>query len=152
MSNLFLVSNPAMVEVESSGRKQGFKVLMYHGASMHGWINEIEDLRQGKANLNPSKVVKYMLRHRHLSPMHSGNVYIPSDKEDMQMIREIPDIIATGDMHRTDIEMYNNILIICGSCWQSQTSFEEKVGNIPDPCKVPMLNLKTREIKILDFT
>ncbi|MBM3246970.1 hypothetical protein FJZ17_00290 [Candidatus Pacearchaeota archaeon] len=152
INNLFLVSNPALIEIESSERKPGFKVGMYHGASMHDWIDSIEDLRQGQANKNPSKVVKYMLRHRHLSPMHAGNVYVPSDKEDMQMIKEVPDIMATGDMHRTDIDMYNNILIVCGSCWQSQTAFEEKVGNIPDPCKVPMLNLKTREIKILDFT
>ena len=32
------------------------------------------------------------------------------------------------------------------------TAFEEKVGNDPDPGKVPMFNLKTREIKILDFS
>ena len=37
------------------------------------------------------------------------------------------------------------------SCWQTQTAFEEKVGNQPDYCKVPVLNLKTKEIKILDF-
>jgi DNA polymerase II small subunit/DNA polymerase delta subunit B len=60
--------------------------------------------------------------------------------------------MATGDIHRSDIDMYNNILIICSSCWQSITPFEEKVGNMPDPCKVPMLNLKTREIKMLDFS
>ena len=152
MNNLLLVSNPALIEIDSLENKTGFKVLMYHGASMHSWIDELEELRGAQANLNPSKVVKHMLKHRHLSPMHSGNVYIPSDKEDTLIIGDIPDIIATGDMHRTDIDMSNNVLIICGSCWQSITPFEEKVGNSPDPCKVPMLNLKTREIKILDFT
>lgn len=151
MENVYIVSNPAFVEIGGNGRS-GFKVLMYHGASMHSWIDEIEDLRLGKANLNPSKVVKYMLRHRHLSPMHSGTTYVPGDKEDSLVIKEAPDVVATGDMHRTDVDMYNNTLIICGSCWQSTTPFEEKVGNVPDPCKVPMLNLKTREIKILDFS
>ena len=67
------------------------------------------------------------------------------------VIKEVPDIITTGDLHKTDIDMYNNTLIICNSCWQSITPFEEKVGNKPDPGKVPLLNLKTREIKILDF-
>ena len=114
-------------------------------------INEIDDLRTGQAYLYPSKVVKYMLRHRHLSPSHSANVYVPSEKEDMMIIKEIPDIVATGDLHKADIDIYNNILIIAGSCWQTATPFEEKVGNQPDPGKVPMLNLKTREIKILDF-
>jgi DNA polymerase II small subunit len=152
MSNVFLVSNPAFIEVDPSLGKKGLKVLMYHGASMHGWIDEIEDLRTGQANLYPAKIVKYLLRHRHLSPMHSYNVYVPGEKEDSMIIKEVPDVIATGDLHRTEVDIYNNILIICGSCWQSITPFEEKVGNQPDPCKVPMLNLKTREIKILDFT
>ncbi|MDP1729198.1 MAG: metallophosphoesterase, partial [archaeon] len=151
MKNVFLVSNPAFVSIESSKNKKGINVLMYHGASMHDWINEIEDLRNSQAHLNPSKVVKYMLRHKHLSPSHSGNVYVPSEKEDMLIIKETPDIMVTGDLHRTDIDMHNNTLIVCCSCWQSITPFEEKVGNQPDPGKVPMLNLKTREIKILDF-
>jgi len=153
MKNVYLVSNPAMIEIGCGEKKKGFKVLMYHGASMvRGWIDEIEDLRVGQAHLNPSKVVKYMLRHRHLSPTHSGNVYVPSEKEDTLLVKEIPDIVITGDLHKSDVDIYNNILIICGSCWQSTTPFEEKLGNHPDPCKVPMLNLKTREIKILDFT
>jgi DNA polymerase II small subunit len=152
IENLYLVSNPANIEIGCTENKSGFNVLMYHGASMHGWVDELESLRMEKANHNPSKIIKHLLKHRHLSPTHSANVYIPSEKEDPLVIKTVPDIIVTGDMHRTDIDVYNNILIICGSCWQSITPFEEKVGNIPDPCKVPMLNLKTREIKILDFS
>ena len=29
---------------------------------------------------------------------------------------------------------------------------EEKIGNIPDPCKVPVFNIKTHELKVLDFS
>jgi DNA polymerase II small subunit len=153
MPNVFLVSNPATVEIECSKEKKGIRVLMYHGASMiRTWMDEIEELRLSKAYLNPSKITKYMLRHRHLSPTHSSNVYVPSEKEDPLAIKEVPDIILTGDLHKADIDIYNNILIIAGSCWQTTTPFEEKVGNHPDPCKVPLLNLKTREIKILDFS
>ena len=46
---------------------------------------------------------------------------------------------------------YNGVLIIANSCWQARTPFEEKIGNEPDPAKVPVLNLKTRELKIYDF-
>ena len=46
----------------------------------------------------------------------------------------------------------NNILLVASSCWQSITPFEEKVGNVPDPCKVPLFNLKSREVKIVDFS
>jgi len=42
--------------------------------------------------------------------------------------------------------------LVTSSCWQSITPFEEKLGNIPEPCRVPLFNLKTREIKIIDFS
>ena len=32
-----------------------------------------------------------------------------------------------------------------------QTSFQEKVGHHPEPSRVPIVNLKTREMKILKF-
>ena len=94
-----------------------------------------------------------MLRGRHLAPTHSNRavVYIPTPEKDHLVISETPDVLCTGEMHRVDVENYNGTLIITGSCWQSQTDFEEKIGNIPDPCKVPILNLKTHELKILDF-
>jgi len=150
--NLYLVSNPSLVEIESGENKTGIKVLMYHGASMHGIISEIEDLRLSNAHSTPAKVVKHLLLRRHLAPSHGATTYIPNRDEDSMLIKEVPDIITTGDLHKTDIDSYNNVLIISNSCWQSMTAFEEKVGNQPDPCKVPLLNLQTGAIKILDFS
>ena len=151
LDNLILVSNPAMVEIGESG-KRGLKILMYHGASMTAFVNEIESLRLGKAHDHPTKVVKELLKRRHLASMHSAVTYIPDNKEDALLIKEVPDIINTADFHKPEIDIYHNILIVCDSCWQSMTPFEEKVGNHPDPCKVPIYNVKTREIKILDFS
>ncbi len=152
LNNLFLVSNPSLIEIGGDKMRRGIKVLMYHGASMHGFINEIEELRLNNATRTPAKVVKHLLLRRHLAPSHGATIYIPDKREDPLLIKEVPDVITTGDLHRTDIDKYNEILIICNSCWQSITAFEEKVGNQPDPCKVPILNLKTKEIKILDFS
>ncbi len=151
LENVIFVSNPAVIEISNSG-KRGVRILMYHGASMNSYVNEIESLRLGKAHDNPSKVVREMLKRRHLASMHSAVTYIPTEEFDNLMIREVPDIINTADFHRPDIDTYNNVLIICSSCWQSITPFEEKVGNNPEPCKVPIFNLKTREIKIMDFS
>ncbi|MFA5992351.1 MAG: metallophosphoesterase [Candidatus Pacearchaeota archaeon] len=150
--NLYLVTNPALVEI-GSGRDSGnkFKILMYHGASMHGIINSIDKLRLNKAHDHPTEVVKYMLKKRHLAPSHSLTTYTPYS-EDPLLITDIPDIFATGDLHRPEVGDYNGVLLIASSCWQSITPFEEKVGNSPDPCKVPIFNLKTREIKMLDFS
>lgn len=147
IKNLTLVSNPSLIEIG-----EGFRVLMYHGASMHGFVDEIEDIRLNHKHNHPTRIVKEMLKRRHLAPSHGLVLYIPDQKKDHLLIEEVPDIIATGDLHRPEVSTYNNILLVASSCWQSQTPFEEKVGNIPDPCKVPLLNLKTREIKILDFS
>ncbi|MEK6871796.1 MAG: hypothetical protein AABX16_02740 [Nanoarchaeota archaeon] len=159
LKNIHLVSNPSFVEIESGncsvhGKKinEGIRILLYHGASMHGIINEIEELRLSNAHATPARVVKHLLLRRHLAPTHGATTYIPDMNEDPLFINEVPDIITTGDLHRTDIDSYNNVLIISNSCWQAMTAFEEKVGNKPDPCKVPILNLKTRAIKILDFS
>jgi DNA polymerase II small subunit len=150
IENLVLVTNPTLVKLLEGSKE--FKVLMYHGASIHQFINEIPELREIKAHKSPAKAVRHMLKRRHLAPMHGDVVYIPYAEVDPLVINEIPDIFCTGEVHRLDIENYNGVLIITGSCWQAQTDFEEKVGNLPDPCKVPVVNLKTRELKIFDFT
>lgn len=147
MKNLHLVPNPCLVEVDG-----GFKILMYHGASINRFVDEIADIRTNYGHRSPTRVVREMLKRRHLAPLHGSMDYIPCENGDPLVIEVIPDIIATADQHRADVSIYNNILMIAGSCWQSTTPFEEKVGNIPDPCKVPLFNLKTREIKILDFS
>jgi DNA polymerase II small subunit len=146
MKNITLVTNPAYVSLA-----EGFDILMYHGASFHGIIKDMEKLRLNGGHDKPSNVVKELLKRRHLAPSHSSTTYIPEERDPL-LIRKIPDIITTGDLHKPDIDNYNNIMIISNSCWQERTPFEEKVGNHPDPCKVSMLNLKTRELKILDFS
>ena len=149
IENLVLVTNPTLVKILEGDKE--FKVLMYHGASIHSFINEIPELRLAKAHKTPAKAVRHMLKRRHLAPTHSSVVYIPNVHLDPLVIAEVPDVLCTGEVHRLDIESYNGTLIITGSCWQAQTPFEEKVGNIPDPAKVPVFNIKTRELKIFDF-
>ena len=147
MENLTLVPNPSLVEIDG-----GFKILMYHGASINHFIEEIPEIRMNFGHNSPTRVVKEMLRRRHLAPIHGMVDYIPCEGGDSLVIDKIPDILATADQHRAEVSTFNNILMIASSCWQSITPFEEKVGNVPDPCKVPLFNLKTREIKMLDFS
>jgi DNA polymerase II small subunit len=149
INNLILVTNPSTVKLLEAGRE--IKILMYHGASIHTFINEIDNLRKMNAHQCPAKAVREMLKRRHLAPVHGSSIYIPG-KRDGLVIYEVPDIFCTGEVHKPDIENYNGTLIITGSCWQATTPFEEKVGNIPDPCKVPVYNLKTGSLRVLDFT
>lgn len=147
LENLHLVPNPALIELDG-----GFKMLMYHGASINRFIDEIPYIRTNYGHMSPTVSVKEMIKRRHLAPMHGQMDYIPCESEDPLVMHQVPDIFTTGDQHRVEVATHNNILLVAGSCWQSITPFEEKVGNVPDPCKVPLFNLKTRQIKILDFT
>ncbi len=147
MDNVSLVTNPCMLEIE-----EGFKILVYHGASFHGIVENVPHIRVNNGHNNPTIILKELLKKRHLAPTHGECDYVPMENKDPLVIDCVPDIIATGDLHKPEVSMYNNILLVASSCWQSITPFEEKVGNNPDPCKVPILNLKSREIKILDFS
>jgi len=146
MSNIKLLTNPGQINIE------GLNILMYHGASFHSVLEENSDIRVKFKKNFPTIILKELLKRRCLAPTHGSCDYVPTREGDLHIINKVPDIIITGDLHRADVSVYNNILLISGSCWQSITPFEEKIGNIPDPCKVPLLNLKTREIKIMDFS
>lgn len=145
IKNLTLISNPALIEIN-----EDFKILMYHGASINRFINEFSEIRLKYKHNSPTKIIKEILKRRHLSSIYGKMDNVPYEK-DFLLIEEIPDIIVSADQHRAEVDSYNNILMVSTSCWQSKTPFEEKVGNNPDPCKVPLFNLKTREVKIIDF-
>jgi DNA polymerase II small subunit len=150
VENLVLVTNPCMVKLLENGKE--FKILMYHGASMHSFVNEIKELREMDVYKCPAKIVKHMLKRRHLAPMHGDVVYIPNSEKDPLVIEEAPDVLCTGEVHHLDVDSYNGVKIITGSCWQAITDFEVKVGHVPDPCKVPVLNLKSGDMKVYDFS
>jgi DNA polymerase II small subunit len=149
IENLNLAVNPSVIKLKEGENEM--RILMYHGASIHSLITEIPVLRDMKAHKCPAKAVTHMLKRRHLAPVHGNAIYIPNPEKDPMVITDVPDVLCTGEVHRNDIENYNGTLIVTSSCWQAQTPFEEKVGNVPEPGKVTVLNLKTRELKIFDF-
>jgi len=150
IKNLILTTNPATVNIGAKKEFQGFNVMTYHGYSYHYYANNIPRLMEEKAVHDPVKIMKYLLKNRHLSPTHSSTLYFPSES-DPNLIKDVPDILVSGHTHKSGVLYYNNILNISVSSWESKTAFQEKMGNEPDFCKVPMFNLKTRELKILDF-
>lgn len=145
MKNVTMVSNPSLIEISD-----GFKILMYHGAGMHSFVDEIQNIRLNYGHRFPLKVVKELLKRRYLLAGHGFSDYVLSKKDNM-IIDVLPDIITTGDWHRSEVGFYNGIFMVACSCWQKRTSSEEKIGDIPDPYKVPLFNLMTRDVKIADF-
>jgi len=151
LPNVTIVSNPSLINIHSSKDFVGFDVLMYHGYSFDYYASNVEAIRLNGGYDRGDLIMKYLLQKRHLAPVHASTLYIPSKEEDPLFIDKVPDFFITGHIHKLSIGNYNNVITICGSCWQSITEFQLRVGHNPEPSKVPVVNLKNREIKILNF-
>lgn len=150
LKNVTFTTNPSLVNIGSVPGFSGFNVLLYHGFSFFYYADNIPSLIKQKAAHAPELIMTYLLKNRHLCPTHSSTQYFPSEK-DSHLIRDVPDIFLAGHTHKSGITYYNNILVVSVSSWESFTAYQEKRGAIPDFCKVPLFNLKTGAIKILDF-
>ncbi len=151
LPNVVLVSNPALVNIASDKNFPGFDVLMYHGYSFDHYVAEVDSIRMQGGYDRADLIMKFLLQKRHLAPTHTSTLYLPNQKKDNLIISTVPDFFITGHIHKSAVKNYRGVTTICGSCWQSKTTFQEKVGHNPEPCKVPIVNLKTREVKILNF-
>ncbi len=151
LPNVLMVSNPALINIHASEGFSGFDILLYHGYSFDYYVANVDAIRNQGGYDRADIIMKYLLKKRHLAPSHKSTLYTPDPQVDNLIIQSIPDILATGHIHKCSVSHYRNITLICGSCWQSKTTFQEKVGHHPEPCRVPVVNLKTRAIKILKF-
>ncbi|HIH39153.1 TPA: hypothetical protein HA219_00290 [Candidatus Woesearchaeota archaeon] len=153
LPNVTFVSNPAMVNIGAKEGFSGFDVLLYHGASYNYYADKVESIRMQKPNLSErsENVMKFLLQKRHLAPTYDGYPRLATEVDHL-IIDRIPDIFISADVHKHSTFTYKNAITgIISSCFQSKTSFQEKVGHNPEPGIIPLLNLKTREIKILNF-
>ena len=150
LDNLIITENPSFVNIAAKINFGGFNVLTYHGFSYPYYANTIPHLIIKKAMNCPEEIMKYLLKNRHLAPTHGSTQYYPFD-DDKLFIKESPDIFVSGHTHKCGVSTHNDILVISTSCWESLTAYQEKFGNMPDHCKVPIVNLKTMSVRILDF-
>lgn len=151
LKNVTMVTNPSIVNIASTKEFSGFDVLLYHGYSFDYYANNVDVIRTNGGYDRADFIMQFLLQKRHLAPSHGSTLYIPDTKKDPLIITEIPDFFITGHIHKANIGNYKNITTICCSCWQSKTTFQEKVGHNPEPSRVPIVNLKTREVKMLKF-
>ncbi len=152
LNNITMVSNPAYVNIHSSENFSGFDVLMYHGYSFDYYVANVDSIRSKGGYDRADLIMKFLLKRRHLAPSYTSTLHIPDAERDPLIINKIPDFFCTGHIHNKPIASnYKNLTILSCGCWQSKTSFQERVGHNPEPCKFPIVNLKTRKIKILKF-
>ena len=149
MKNVILTGNPSYMNLGARKNFSGFDVLTYHGFSYPFYANTVPSLIEKSLN-EPDKIMAYLLKNRHLAPTYSSIQTYPSEKDEL-VIKKVPDIFVSGHTHKCAVSYYNNILVVSGSGWEEETEYQKRKGNQPDFCKVPMFNLKTRAVKILDF-
>ncbi|MEK6876847.1 MAG: DNA-directed DNA polymerase II small subunit [Nanoarchaeota archaeon] len=151
LPNATLTSNPAVVNIHSSGNFPGFDVLLYHGCSFDFYVTEVESIRNNGGYDRADLLMKFLLQKRHLAPSYTSTLYVPDIKSDFLVIDKVPDFFVSGHIHKASATNYKGITLISSSCWQGKTAYQEKVGHNPEPSRVPIVNLQTRQMKILKF-
>ena len=153
LDNVVIVTNPAVVNVHKKEGFSGFNVLLYHGYCFDYFVNNIGCLRNAGGYDRADLVMEFLLKKRHLSPPHTSTLYMPDIEQDPLVLDIIPDFFVTGHVHHdVVIKNYKNITLIGAGSWQKMTAFQEKLGHTNIiPSRVPVVNFKTRQIKIMDF-
>ncbi len=151
LDNVVLVTNPSMVNIGKRDGFSGFNLLIYHGFSFDYYIDRVEEIRLNGGYDRGDLVMKFLLQKRHLAPTHTSTLFVVNPSQDGLIIDEIPDFFLSGHIHKLSVSKYGKTSMLCGSCWQAKTAFQEKVGHHPEPCRVPIINLKTRDIKVMKF-
>ncbi|OGS55416.1 MAG: hypothetical protein A3K60_05265 [Euryarchaeota archaeon RBG_19FT_COMBO_56_21] len=141
-SRVTFVGNPCYMEIE------GRTILAYHGRSMDDFAGNIPNMSQ----MRPAEIMKEMLRRRHLAPIYGDRTALAPEQRDYLVIDRVPDIFVTGHVHRCAIGEYRGIKMINASAWQGQTEYQRMRNQVPEPARVPMIDLGTGDIWVEDFS
>ncbi len=139
--NIEFVGNPCYFSVH------GVEILSYHGQSLLDYATNIQHLKYNE----PVEIMKVMLRKHHLAPTYGGYTPLAPEHIDYMVIDKIPDIFVTGHVHLAQISDYRGVTLINASSWQAQTSYQKMLNFIPDSAKMPIVDLKTGTVTMMDF-
>ena len=140
LPNVHLTSNPIWVTVH------GVKVLMYHGTSFDTIIGKVPGCTYSK----PETAMIECLKKRHLVPMYKEDAISP-EKTDYLAIKEVPDVFHAGHVHTNGYANYRGVKIVNSGTWQARTKYQEELGHMPTPGRVPIMNLQTHELSVKHF-
>lgn len=151
LSNVTLVSSPSIINIDKQDGFEGFDILMYHGFSMPYYADNVLEIREAGGLSNPENIMRFYLQRRHFAPSHGSTQFIPDIREDPLVISTVPDFLLTGHIHKISVNMYKGVTMINSSGWVAQSDYQKKFGLVPDPCRAVLVNLHTRDVKILNF-
>jgi DNA polymerase II small subunit len=151
MPNVVLLSNPSSVRIGVSPKSSGIEVLLYHGFSFDYYAQNVDSIRESGGYEAPLELMKFLLKRRHLAPTYASTQLIPETRKDYHVIERVPDIFASGHLHRMQAGTYRSTTLLQCGAWMGKTAFEEKMGHNPVPGKAFHVNLKTRKVSQIDF-
>lgn len=135
------LGNPCVISLHN------VEVLMCHGRSLDDIIATVPGLDHNQ----PEKAMKVLLQSRHLAPLYGGKTMLAPENRDFLVIERVPDIFHAGHIHVVGCCNHRGVLIVNSGGWQDQTDYMQKLGLVPTPGKVPLINLQTLETNILSF-
>ena len=140
IANMHLIGSPSMIELE------GLKTLVYHGTSLDSIIAALPGMSYSK----PEKPMVELIRRRNLSPLFGENPIVPEHK-DYMVIEEVPDIVHMGHVHKNGYMIYRGSLLVNSGTFQARTDFQVRMGHVPSPGVVPILETKTGKLNHISF-
>lgn len=140
--NITFVGNPCYLSLHD------VEILSYHGQSLLDFSTNIQPLKYNE----PVETMKYMLKKHHIAPTYGGYTPLAPEHIDYMVIDRVPDIFVTGHVHLSTIGEYRGITLINASSWQSQTSYQKMLNFMPDPAKLPIVDLRTNNVTMMDFS
>ncbi len=141
VKNVISLGNPARI------RLHGITFLSYHGRSLDDVIATLPNMSFQK----PEKAMEFLLKSRHLALEYGKRTSIAPLSEDFLVIDEPPDVFQAGHIHVLKHEVYRGVSIVNCGTWQSQTEYQKRMGLIPTPGILPLINLQTMNLRLIDF-
>ncbi|MEF8879667.1 MAG: DNA-directed DNA polymerase II small subunit [Candidatus Thermoplasmatota archaeon] len=139
--NIKFVGNPCYFSIH------GVEILSYHGQSLLDFSTNIQHLEYDK----PVEIMETMMKKHHLAPTYGGFTPLAPEHSDYMVIDRVPDVFVTGHVHLATIGKYRGVTLINASSWQEQTDYQKMMNFVPDPGKLPIMDLKSGNVTMIDF-
>jgi DNA polymerase II small subunit len=128
-------------------RLDGVDFLMFHGTSLMDIVSSVP----GFDYTRPVEVMEYQLRARHLAPEYGKNTSIGPEVEDWLVVDRVPDVFISGHVHVPGSGVYRGTSIVNCGAWQGQTDYQKRMGLVPEPGLLPVINLQSLQVRMMDF-
>lgn len=138
---VYSLGNPCTISLHK------VELLLYHGRSLDDIISTIP----GMEYTHPERAMTLFLQGRHLAPQYGGKTPLSPESKDHLVIERVPDIFHAGHIHTLGYTNYRGVLVVNSGCWQEQTDYMRRLGFVPTPSLVPVVNLQTFDVRVFSF-